>query len=243
LGYDGPLSQTTEQNVENAAPEEQGMTILEHLDELRKRLIWIVVSVAVMTIISIVIVSNSFDILLRPKPANVEVIYIGVTEMFTTYMKVALFTGIVLAMPIIVYQLGAFVMPGMTSREKRYLYMLVPGVFGAFIVGVVFAYFIVVPFAIRYLLTTEFLTNIALPMIRISDYIEFVVNLLLAIGLAFELPIVVFFLTRIGLVSTQKLVRYRKYAILGSSCAGCDHNANARSRHADACGYSIVPSV
>lgn len=215
MDYERSFSSRTEDETrQDEEIEDEGMTILEHLEELRRRLIWILVAVAVGTVVSLVTVTQAFEFLLGPAPDNFKPVYTGMTEMFSTYVKVALFTGVILAMPVIVYHVAAFVAPGLTKQEKRYLMMLIPGVFVAFIIGIAFSYYIVTPFATRYLLTTDIFTGIADPMIRVSDYIEFVVNLLLAIGVSFELPIVVFFLAKIGIVNTEKLSRYRKYALL-----------------------------
>lgn len=215
LDYEQSMNTTRQEDEEQG--EEPTMTILEHLEELRHRLVIMVLALAVCTIASIVIVQWAFDILLRPAPVGFKPVYTEVTEMFTTYLKVAVFSGVVLSMPVIVYQLAAFVSPGLTKREKRYLLALVPGIFFAFLCGISFGYFVVVPFAIRYLLGADFLTTVAAPMIRISNYIEFEVNLLLAIGLSFELPIVVFFLSKVGIVNTRRLSSYRKYAILAAA--------------------------
>jgi sec-independent protein translocase protein TatC len=197
--------------------EEKTMTILEHLEELRQRLVIMVIALILGTVVSVIIVQWAFEFLLRPAPPGFVPVYTEVTEMFTTYLKVALFSGVILSMPVIVYQVAGYIAPGLTKRERRYLLALVPGVFFAFLCGVSFGYFVVVPFAVRYLLGADFLTNVAQPMIRISNYIEFIVNLLLAIGLSFQLPIVVFFLSKVGIVNTKRLSSWRKYAILAAA--------------------------
>ncbi|MHB1131144.1 MAG: twin-arginine translocase subunit TatC [Chloroflexota bacterium] len=207
----GPQNQ-----VEQEKKEEETMTILEHLEELRHRLIIVVLALVIATVASVFVVRFAFDLLMVPAPEDFKPVFTEVTEMFTTYLKVALFSGVVLAMPIIVYQVGAFISPGLTKRERRYLIALVPGVFAAFLCGIAFGFFVVVPFAVNYLLGTDIFVSVAEPMIRISNYMEFVVNLLLAIGLAFELPIVIFFLSKVGIVNTKRLSSYRKYAILGA---------------------------
>ncbi|MHB1005148.1 MAG: twin-arginine translocase subunit TatC [Chloroflexota bacterium] len=202
--------------------EEKNMTILEHLEELRKRLIVMLIAVALATIASVVVANWAFDLLMWPARSNLpefRPVYTEVTEMFSTYLKVALFTGIIMSTPVLVYEIAAFIAPGLTDRERRYLIFLIPGVFVALICGLVFGYLIVVPFAVRYLLGTDIFISVASPMIKISNYIEFVVNLLLAIGAAFELPIVVFFLTKVGIVNTRRLSSYRKYALLGAAVA------------------------
>lgn len=197
--------------------EEKTMTILEHLEELRRRLVVIVVALILGTIVSVIVVQWEFDFLKGPAPEGFKPVSLEVTEMFTTYLQVALFSGVILAMPVIIFQVAGFIAPGLTKREKRYMLALVPGVFFAFLCGIAFGYLAVVPFAVRYLLGADFLTNIATPTIRISNYIEFVVTLLLAIGLSFQLPIVVFFLSKVGIVNTKRLTSYRKYAILAAA--------------------------
>ncbi len=217
MAYEGSTGLSSSQVGEHQVNDEKNMTILEHLEELRNRLIVVLVAVAVATVIAVLFAGSVFQILEGParsaKP-DLTFIYTAPMEMLSTYLKVALFTGIVLATPVIVYEVAAFVAPGLTRQEKRYLLMLMPGVFFALICGLVFAYFVVVPTALRYLLAAEFLAPYADPFIKISDYLEFVTNLLLAIGFSFELPIVVFFLSKIGIVNTKRLSKYRKYAIL-----------------------------
>lgn len=222
MDYEGSVTVSTDRSDEEENGEEKNMTILEHLEELRQRLIVVLLAVALATVASIAIANWAFDILMAPARASMpdfKPVYTEVTEMLTTYIKVAVFTGIVLAMPVIVYEVAAFVAPGLTKKEKRYLLMLIPGVFLALTCGLIFGYLVVVPFAVRYLLSADFFIQVAEPMIKISNYIEFVTNLLLAIGLSFELPIVVFFLSKIGIVNTARLTRYRKYAILAVAVA------------------------
>lgn len=215
MEYEGSV-QVSSANEEPEG-EERNMTILEHLEELRKRLIVILIAVAVATIASVFVARIVFDLLMMPAPEGFKPVAIRVMENFSTYLKVALFSGIVMAMPVIVHQIASFVAPGLTRQEKKWLMLLIPGVFVAFVAGLTFGYFVVVPFALNYLLGSEFLIDIAEPMITVSDYIEFVVNLLLAMGLAFELPIVVFFLSKIGIVNTQRLISFRKYAFVGAA--------------------------
>ncbi len=205
--------------VQDPELNEKDMTITEHFEELRTRLIIVMVAIILATLASFFVTQWVFQVLVLPAPGNFKPVAIRVMENFTTFIKVALFSGIVMAMPVIVYQVVAFVSPGLTRRERRWLYMLIPGVFASFVAGVVFSYFVVVPFALRYLLGADFLIDIAMPMITVSDYISFVVNLLLAMGLAFQLPIVVFFLSKVGIVNVRKLTQFRKYAILVAAIA------------------------
>jgi sec-independent protein translocase protein TatC len=116
-------------------------------------------------------------------------------------------------MPVIVYQIGRFVSPGLTKEEKRYLFILVPGATISFLGGVAFAYFVMMPAAIPFLL--GFLSDVVEQRWAIGEYLSFVTSLLFWIGLAFELPLFVYFLAKIGLVNAEMLSRNRKYALVG----------------------------
>jgi sec-independent protein translocase protein TatC len=134
------------------------------------------------------------------------------TEVLGNYMKVALICGVTLAMPFIVYQIGRFVMPGLTKEERRYLFVLVPGATLCFVGGVAFAYFVMLPAAIPFLL--GFLSDIIEQQWAIGEYLSFVTSLLFWIGVAFELPLFVYFLAKLGIIDSDTLVKNAKYAIL-----------------------------
>jgi sec-independent protein translocase protein TatC len=127
-------------------------------------------------------------------------------------MKVALICGVTLAMPVIVYQISRFIAPGLTRKEKRYLYLLVPGATLCFVTGVAFAYFIMIPAAIPFL--QGFMSDVVKQQWTIGDYLGFVANLLFWIGVSFELPLFVYFLAKVGIISDQTLRKNRKYAII-----------------------------
>ncbi len=126
------------------------------------------------------------------------------------YMKVALVVGLILAMPVIVYQVIMFVAPGLTRQERRYLFVLLPWIMLSFLVGLAFAYFIFLPPALQFLFS--FGSTIAKPQIRVGSYVDFVSSLLFWIGVVFEMPLVIFFLAKIGVVTPQALARWRKPA-------------------------------
>ncbi len=193
------------------ADEQPGLTLFEHLAELRRRLIRSLIVVAATTAIAFIFARQLFDILLFPAP-GIEFIFIEVTEMVTTYFKVCLTGGIVLAVPYITYELIMFIAPGLTPREKKYVYLALPWIALMFIGGVVFGYFVLLPPALRFLL--NFGSDIAVPQIRIGNYISVVTRLLLAIGLVFELPVVTTFLARLGIISPGFLAGKRKFAII-----------------------------
>lgn len=191
--------------------DEQKVTVLSHLIELRKRLIRSVIAIAVASLISFIFAKQIFYILILPT-GGIDLIYIEMTEMVGTYMKVCLASGIVLAMPYIVYQGIMFVSPALTRREKKYVYLILPWIALMFIGGIVFGYFILVPPATRFLLT--FGSDIATPQIKVGNYISIITRLLLAIGFVFELPVVTTFLARIGIIKPNWLSERRKMAII-----------------------------
>lgn len=197
---------------------EKALTLRGHLVELRRRLLWSVIAVVITTGISFAFARRIFDFLESRAPGPEEgviIVFVEVTEMIGTYMKVCLYSGIVLALPFLIYQMVMFVHPALTRQEKRYLYLLMPGVLLFFAAGAAFGYIVFLPRALDFLLNFPWL-NTADPYISIGNYISVVTRLLLAMGLIFELPLVMFFLSKIGVVSPQGLSRYRKFAIVGA---------------------------
>lgn len=134
----------------------------------------------------------------KVKTEGINLIYIEMTEMIGTYMKVCLISGIILAMPYFVYHLIMFVSPALTNEGKKYVYLILPWIALMFIGGVVFGYFILIPPATKFLIT--FGSDIATPQIKIGNYISIVSRLLLAIGLVFQMQVITTFLSRIGLL-------------------------------------------
>lgn len=200
-----------------APSRDREMTILEHLEELRHRLI----IAGIATIIGFVLAAIflTWPVMgALTQPAGMKLVALRPTETFITYMKVALATGAALAMPVIVLQSLLFVLPALHVHERRYLFLAVPSVTVAFISGVAFAFFLVVPFAIRYLV--GFGGEVVEAMWSIEEYLGFVTSLLFWIGVSFETPIVVFFLAKMRVVNVQQLASYRKYALIGAFALG-----------------------
>jgi len=141
-----------------------------------------------------------------------KLVFLAPTEAFWVYMKVALIAGIVLAMPFILYQIWAFIAPGLYDQERRYAvpFVLIGSVF--FLLGATFAQLVVIPFAMRFLVS--FPGPDLAPMISIGSYVDFVLKFTLAFGAVFELPVIITLASRMGLVTPQFLARNRKYAIL-----------------------------
>ncbi len=192
--------------------DDKKLSVLRHIGELRHRLIISVIAVVITSIISFIFFEQIFDILLAPAPQDITLIYIEMTEMIGTIMRVCIISGIILAMPYLTYQLIMFVSPALTRKEKRYVYFILPWVALMFAAGVTFTYFILIPPATEFLIT--FGSDIAAPQIRIGNYISIVTKLLLAIGLVFEMPVVTTFLARIGVLKPKWLSDKRKVAFI-----------------------------
>jgi len=196
--------------------EEGKLPFTGHLDELRKRLITCFIAIGIGFVASYAFKDKLFSILVNPLVSIMEagdtLIFTGLPEAFFTYLKVALLSGIMLAAPVIIYQFWMFVTPGLYKKERR---ILIPIVFLSsvfFIGGSLFGYFIVFPWGFKFFL--GFATETIRPLPSMKEYLSFSAKLLLAFGLVFELPLVLTFLARIGVVSVDFLKKNRKYALL-----------------------------
>lgn len=192
---------------------ENKMSLIGHLTELRTRLIRSVIALVITITISFVFYQMIFEILLAPAQ-GINLIFTEMTEMIGTTMRVSLLGGIILAIPYLTYEVIMFVSPALTSREKKYVYLILPWVALMFAGGVAFAYFVLLPPMIRFLLS--FGGELATPQIKIGNYISVVTRLLLAVGLVFEMPVVTTFLARIGVLNPRWLAGKRKPAIIGA---------------------------
>jgi len=187
------------------------MSIVEHLSELRDCLIKSVLALLAGMVISLAFTPRLMEFLIAPMGGR-QPISLKPTETIIIYFKVALVCGAILAMPVIIYQMLRFILPGLTEAEKKYLRIIVPGASMLFAGGVAFATFVMVPFAIKYL--QSFLADIIQPTYSIDYYISFVTTLMFWVGVIFETPLIIAFLARIGIISPQMLSRNRKYAIV-----------------------------
>ncbi len=206
-------------------PEEtNAMSVLGHVKELRKRLLISVIALVVTTIIGFAFSQQLAEILAGPIGGLSAMESIDVTENVTAFMKISLLAGVVLALPIIVYEIFAFIMPGLNPNERKWIWFMIPLATLFFAVGVLFAYFFMLPTALPFLLNFMGITTAPRP----STYFGFVLNLLFWVGLAFELPLIVFLLARLGLVTAKQLVEAMAHRHHRHCHPVCPHHPHAR---------------
>ncbi len=193
------------------------MPFLDHLEELRWRILWSLVALAVATVIGFLLVHymDVMEILIRPvRPflRGEELVYFNPATPFFVTLKLSLVVGILLAFPIVLYQGWAFFSPALEADEKK---VIIPSLYfglALFCAGVAMAYFWVLPLALRFL--SGFQQAFLEPAIEVGEYLGFVVRLLLAFGIVFELPVVVMILSAMGLITPQFLKEKRRHAIV-----------------------------
>ncbi len=186
-------------------------TILEHLTELRQRIIKSFLALLVGTIIAMFFTVPALEFLTRPLGDKVpQTIY--PTESLMVYFRIAFIGGIALAMPVLVYQIVAFMLPGLLPEERKYLYFLIPGVTLCFIAGVLFSALVMLPAAINFM--QGFLETVVDNRWALDQYISFVTRMMFAMGVVFQTPLIVLFLAKVGVVTTAQLRGFRKYAVL-----------------------------
>jgi len=190
------------------AEEKKDMGFLDHLEELRGRIIKSLFSIIVFSIVAYVFSERLLEFITGPIP---EVYFMAPTEAFSTRIKISLIAGIIISVPVIFYHVWRFIAPGLFQKEIK---MLVPFVLAStifFLIGAVFCFFLVLPLSIKFLL--GFGTEKLKPMIQIKDYVSFVSYLILAFGAVFELPVISYFLGKIGMITANTLRKGRRYAI------------------------------
>ncbi|PPD57915.1 twin-arginine translocase subunit TatC [Dehalogenimonas etheniformans] len=189
--------------------DEKRLPITEHFTEMRQRFIRSIFGLVVGVVIGMFVADKL--VLLLERPAGDLAGNIIATEMletFSTYFKVAMTAGFIIAMPWIIYQMFAFLTPALTAKEKRFLFLFFPFIVLMFLAGVAFAYFVALPPAIHFLFT--FTIGDVTVMPRISNYVDIVLRMLVIIGLVFELPIILMALSAVGLVTSKWLASKRK---------------------------------
>ena len=190
------------------------MSFMEHLGELRTRIVWALGSAAVGLVIAFFVTDPAMRFISRPlAKMHTELVFTSPTEAFWTWMKVAMVLAVFISMPAILYQVWRFVSPGLHAHEKKYAapFIIVGSLL--FLIGGAFAMLVIIPYASTFLVTFGQEKGWK-PMITVASYTDFVIKFALAFGLVFELPVVITVLALIGVVTPQFLSKNRKYAIL-----------------------------
>jgi sec-independent protein translocase protein TatC len=196
-----------------AVRHEDRLTLVEHLDELRTRLIVSIVVFAVALALCFWQNHLLLDIAKAPLPDNRDrLLTFGVTEPFTTTLTVSVYAALILSMPIILYQLYAYVLPAFSAGERRVVTPLLFIIPLLFLAGIVFAYFVVMPAATKFLL--NFNDDQFNVQVRARDYYSFFLTTLLAVGIIFQVPVGILAVTRLGIVTPEQLSHNRRYAYL-----------------------------
>jgi sec-independent protein translocase protein TatC len=195
------------------------MPFLDHLEELRHRLFWIVGAVLVGVVLAFVVLSRGgFDIVallarpIEPYLGGRHLVFTHPGTSFKIVLNASLILGILVATPLIAYQLWGFFAPALHPHEKRVIVPVMFGMIFLFLSGVTLAYFVVIPFTLKFFMGFE--STALTPMIEATQYFSFVFSMMLAFGVAFELPIAILLLSALGIVNPQFLSRYRRHAIV-----------------------------
>lgn len=189
------------------------MTLLDHLEELRRRLIIIIIAILVAAVAGFVVSGSVLDLLRSRLPVPYQTIYFtGPADAFGVQVKIAGFIGIALAMPVILFQVWRFVTPGLTRSERRVVWPVMIAAIFLFALGIVVG-FLIVPFAMAFLI--GFARPGLQPLITIDGYIGFVTTMLLAFGIVLEFPILLVGLARVGILNHKRLASQRRIIIVG----------------------------
>src|SRR6266508_1512902 len=187
------------------------LSLVQHLGELRDRLKVASIAVVATTAISFLFATDIIKILLIPAGVD-RLIALTPTENFTTYMRVALFSGIAFAMPVILYEIYAYIDPALHPNERRFALTAGPFVLLLFVVGMLFCYYALLPSSLKFLV--NFGSEVIENQLRASEYLSFVTIFILGMGLVFEVPVVIFALVKIHVITRQWLAKQRRYAVL-----------------------------
>jgi sec-independent protein translocase protein TatC len=198
---------TDEQKVK----QQNNMNFLEHLEELRVRLAKSVIALLIASGASFSVARFILEFLLSPM-GEYQVIAPRPTTSIGIFMRVSLISGVIVAMPVIAYQLLRFITPGLTRAERRSLLWIIPGVTISFLGGAAFAFYVMIPAAIPFLL--GFMSDIVQPTWMVDEYIPFILSLIFWVGISFEMPLVCYFLARLGLISSQQLLKGWRIALI-----------------------------
>jgi sec-independent protein translocase protein TatC len=194
-------------------PDEATMSLVEHLEELRSRIIVVAISIVIAGVLGFFLSEPILALIQAPLPAGeYRLIQLTIGEALAVRLRIALYVGIALSVPVIVYEVWRFVTPGLTKRERRLVWPLLIGAILLFALGIVLGY-VIIPYALQFLLSLT-PAGIDASMLRLSDYVGFVMAIMLAFGLAFQFPVLLLLGARVGILNYRFLSARRRWAIL-----------------------------
>ena len=194
--------------IEQESEEQGNMTLLRHLEELRRRLIYAILAVGIGSCICYFFIEDIMHYLTLPAG---RLYYMQPAEAFFTYLKVALFSGFLLSLPVVFYQIWRFFLPALTVREQVFLGILVPASAGLFLIGLAFSFFFVLPLAVKFFL--GFGSSDLQPLLSVGKYLDFVITFVLPFGFIFELPLIIVVLAKLGIVGSAFLWKKQRLVI------------------------------
>lgn len=189
---------------------ERNLTLSGHIEELRKRLLYALIALGVGTLISFAFADQIIAFISQPIGGLANLQSIEITENLGVFMRVSLLCGFVISLPVILYELLAFILPGLHPNERRWVFWTIPAVTVMFLLGAAFAFYVMLPAAIPFL--TNFLGVKTVP--RLSNYISFVTSLMFWIGVSFQAPLIIFFLAKLKLVDAKTLAKQWRLAFV-----------------------------
>ena len=203
-----------------------GATFWDHLDELRSRLIKMAMVVVVATVAAFLLKDQLFSVVLAPSnshfisyrllgvpPFSIHLINTGLTEQFMVHMRTAMFAGLLVASPYVIYELFRFVSPGLYANERRYALWIVGSAYIMFIAGLLLNYYLVFPLTVHFLGTYQVSTDIN-NMLTLQSYIDTLIGMSFMMGVLFELPVLCWLLSRFGIINATMMSQYRRHAIV-----------------------------
>ena len=188
------------------------MTVTGHLSELRRRLFWCALAFVALSVVSFIFIQRFVDVALALSP-DFHFVYLSPSELVTSYMKLALVLGLVFASPFILWQIWAFVEPGLTKHESRSAGPAIVAGFIFFLIGAAFCFAVILPITLQFFYNFNGSKEIA-PSISFNNYMSFILGMLVAFGIVFEMPVLSYLLARLGVLGPAILVKGRKYAVL-----------------------------
>jgi sec-independent protein translocase protein TatC len=192
---------------------DKSMSILQHLEALRRVLIISLIAIIPCTIAGWYVKQDILAILMKPvKNLGYKLVYLGATEALVTEFKIALYAGLVFALPVIAYQLWKFVLPALYDHERKYLLLIVPASVILFVAGVLFGYYLVFNLGIQFLLS--FGGEGLSPMLSLARYVSFALWFLIPFGIVFEMPLIIILMARTGVIDAKSLAGKRKWVFL-----------------------------